>query len=81
MKYTKVIDLWENDNADKLRTGEIRLQSGQWVKCGPGPLSVYHSVRGASIYCFHGETPTAAFNKYKQFVEHEKHIASLRYNF
>ena len=43
MKYIKAIDLWTY--GDAVRNGQIRLQSGQWVRLGPdGQLSRYRFV-------------------------------------
>ncbi len=54
MRYLKPIDLWVHGAA--VRSGQIRLQSGQWVRCGAdGPLSRFHSVRSTgSIWAIHG---------------------------
>ena len=67
MKYQPVIDLWADGNGDKVRAGEIRLQSGQWVKCGPGPLSVFDSATAYHIRCFHGHTSREALTRYDEF--------------
>tara|TARA_R110000868_G_scaffold205434_2_gene453944 strand:- start:179 stop:391 length:213 start_codon:yes stop_codon:yes gene_type:complete len=33
MKFIKPIDLWIH--GDAILSGQIKLQRGQWVKCGP----------------------------------------------
>jgi hypothetical protein len=56
MKYLPTIDLWANNglNQDKIRNGELRLQIGQWVQCGPGPKSRFVCLRdGGSIWVVH----------------------------
>ena len=34
MRYTKTVDLWDHNTAHMVRTGQLKLQAGQWVKCG-----------------------------------------------
>lgn len=70
MKYIKAIDIWAYGEA--VRNGQIKLQSGQWVRCGEnGPLSRFHAVSrpGGIIYAFHG--PDAS-RKYLNYVQPEK---------
>ena len=69
MRYQKPIDLWADNNTDKLITGELVLQPGQWVKCGNGPLSVYEGVHGLAVYVFHGSDSSQARKKYRRFVD------------
>ncbi len=38
MKYIPTVDLWADGVQEALRDGSLRLQTGQWVQCGPlGP--------------------------------------------
>lgn len=70
MKYIKAIDVWKYGQA--IRDGQIKLQSGQWIRCGDdGPLSRFHRVtrRGGIITAFHGETTKAATDKYLDFMK------------
>ena len=34
MKFQKTINLWKEGVQDKIRTGEIKIQRGQWCVCG-----------------------------------------------
>lgn len=34
MKYLPTIDLWNPAYISAVRSGQIKLQPGQWVKCG-----------------------------------------------
>ena len=34
MKYLPTIDLWNHAFHSAVRTGQLKLQVGQWVKCG-----------------------------------------------
>jgi hypothetical protein len=34
MKFQKAINIWAGDIIDQLHSGAMRLQPGQWIKCG-----------------------------------------------
>ena len=36
MKFLPTIDLWADGVSTALRTGALKLQRGQWVRCGKG---------------------------------------------
>mgnify|MGYP006286667549 CR=1 FL=1 len=81
MKYIKAIDLWTY--GDAVRNGQIKLQSGQWIRLGPnGQLSRFRKANKHHIQAFHGETPAKATAKYLMFVrevkEADAHLAALR---
>lgn len=83
MKYIKAIDVWAYGEA--IRTGQIKLQSGQWIKLGnDGQLSRFHSTNGKSITAFHGHDKGIATNKYMSYVkgisEHRAMVAINRAN-
>jgi len=56
MKYLPAIDLWGNGVQAALRAGALVLQSGQWVRCGDGPLSRfdYCDTRTGYVRAYHG---------------------------
>jgi len=35
MRYLPTIQLWENGMTTALSRGQLKLQTGQWVQCGP----------------------------------------------
>lgn len=54
MKYLKTLNMWEPSIQDAVLSGQIKLQPGQWVQCGPGHKSRFVSVRnGRSIWAAH----------------------------
>lgn len=61
MRYMKPIDLYTYGRA--VVDGQIKLQSGQWVRLGDDPrLSRFHSVRpSGAIWAFHGPRAAAQF--------------------
>lgn len=81
MKYIKAIDLWTY--GDAVRSGQLRLQSGQWVRLGPdGQLSRFRRATKNYIEAFHGATAKEAGEKYLDFVksikEADAYIAACR---
>ena len=68
MKYIKAIDLWTY--GDAVRSGQLKLQSGQWIRLGPdGQLSRFRRATKNYIEAFHGQTPKEASEKYLSFVK------------
>jgi len=56
MTFLPTIDLWDNYSQAALRSGALRLQPGQWVRCGAGNdhAAMFAGVtRGGSIYVAH----------------------------
>lgn len=63
MKYVKAIDVWAY--SDAIRSGQIKLQKGQWLRLGPnGTLSRYHHSNGSNITAFHYPNATKRFLAY-----------------
>lgn len=57
-QFRKTVDLWENEgaNQDRILSGNLVLQTGQWVQCGPGPKSRFVGVsRGGVFWVSHSE--------------------------
>jgi len=50
MKYIKPIDLWKH--GDAVLEGQIKLQRGQWVRCG-SQLSRFVGVKGRYLWVAH----------------------------
>lgn len=67
MKYIKAIDVWTYGAA--IRSGQIRLQKGQWIKCGPDSRpSRFHSVKkNGIIVAFHYPNATKGFMEYQKY--------------
>ena len=79
MKYIKAIDVWAYGQA--IRDGQIRLQSGQWVRLGEnGPLSRFHEVSrpGGIIYAFHGPRASQKYLDYVWAIKAARRIAAER---
>lgn len=63
-KYIKAIDIWAY--GDAVRTGQIKLQKGQWVRLGPDNenLSRFHSANPGHIRAFHYPKHVSGFQEY-----------------
>ena len=35
MRYLPTVQLWDNGMTEALVNGQLKLQTGQWVQCGP----------------------------------------------
>jgi len=53
MKYLPTIDLWSSGIIDALHSGALRLQRGQWVRCGQERPSRFVRATPASIWAIH----------------------------
>lgn len=70
MKYVKTIDLWQGQNEQLIRSGHLRLQPGQWVKCGPeGVKSRYVGVFGLSVRVAHGCTTKQVTERFRSHIK------------
>ena len=55
MQYLPTIDLWNPAFANAIRNGQLKLQVGQWVKCGGEKPSRFVTMRGNSVWAVHPE--------------------------
>ena len=54
MRFQKTINLWEHGIQDKILSGEIKLQPGQWVLCGSDKPSRFCGVtKTGTFVCVH----------------------------
>jgi hypothetical protein len=55
MKYLPTIDLWNPAFQSAVRNGQLKLQVGQWVKCGSDKKSRFVCITpsGKSIWASH----------------------------
>jgi len=55
MKFQKTIDLWADGVIDALENGNLRLQKGQWIRCGQSAKSRFVQVkpRSKTIHAVH----------------------------
>ena len=49
MRYTKVVDLWDHNTAYMVRTGQLKLQAGLWVKCGQKQPSRFVKIQDSGV--------------------------------
>ena len=78
MQYQKTINLWAGDNEQRLRDGRLRLQCGQWVKCGNDPIkSRYIGIFGLSVWVAHGVDHKAVVKRFKLMVASAKGVNNV----
>jgi hypothetical protein len=53
MKYLPTLDLWNHSIQSAILAGQIKLQCGQWVKCGEGKPSRFVKSTGRSLWVAH----------------------------
>ena len=49
MRYIKTVDLWDHNTAHMVRTGQLRLQAGQWVRCGQEQPSRFVKIQDSGV--------------------------------
>ena len=67
MKYQKTLEIW--GITDKILSGEVVLQCGQWITCGGEPKSRYVGTNGRSIDAVHGGDYIEVNKRFKARVE------------
>ena len=69
MKYTKTVDLWNVNNMLALEAGTLKLQGGQWVRCGNArPSRFVTLMNSGSVWAVH---PTVVKGRdSKQFAKY-----------
>jgi len=72
MQYLPAINLWDPKVISDLRKGILRLQSGQWVRCGhDGPLSRFDRIdhQSGHVRAFHWPDAGPAYLDFKKAAE------------
>jgi len=71
MKFLPAINLWDNATQQAVISGQIKLQVGQWVRCGSDKLSRFVCVSpGGSVWVVHpgGEKGTITRSHFTDMV-------------
>ncbi len=64
MRYTRTIDLWDSATSQAIHSGQLKLQPGQWIRCGSDNLSRFVRITsGGSIHAAHWNGSGKARNK------------------
>lgn len=71
-RYIKAIDVWQY--GDAIRNGQIKLQTGQWIKCGEDndKLSRFHHANKAHICAFHYPRHVTGFMEYSKAMKGQR---------
>lgn len=54
MKFLPVINLWDRAIHAAIKSGQLKLQRGQYVSCGGKPYSRWIGTNGVTLECVHG---------------------------
>ena len=49
MRYQTTVDLWDRNTAHMVRTGQLKLQAGQWVRCGQEQPSRFVKMEDSGV--------------------------------
>mgnify|MGYP001284670062 CR=1 FL=1 len=71
MRFTKTLDLWAPGIQESIQSGEIKLQRGQWCRCGTqGTRCRYVGQLGRGLWVTHWQgSPTATNDKFIDAVQ------------
>jgi len=65
MKYLPTINLWETGIQEAILCGQLKLQCGQWVKCGGGKPSRFVKAKKHSLWVAHPQgSPQATRDRF-----------------
>lgn len=70
MKYQKTIDLWNPTISQAVHNGTMKLQRGQWVKCGEGALSRFvQRMQSGTLWVSHWQgSPSSTRNRFLEMT-------------
>ena len=71
MKYLPTVDLWSPAIASAVRTGQLKLQPGQWVRCGSPKLSRFVKATRNTVWAAHPEGPG--------FKDSDRKVSNVRF--
>lgn len=73
MKYLPTINLWESGIQEAILCGQLKLQCGQWVKCGGGKPSRFVKAMKHSLWVAHPQgTPKETYERFMSLVSMTK---------
>ena len=80
MRYLPTIDVWDSGIYSALKTGQLKLQSGQYIKCGNGIKSRFISINNGVINAVHGGSNIEVNKKFIQRIEIKKSVGVKLWN-
>lgn len=70
MKFLPTVDLWNPATQYAVRTGQLKLVKGQWVKCGSEKLSRFVCVRpNGVLWVAHPEGKRGTRDSFRRLCE------------
>jgi hypothetical protein len=79
MQYLPTIDLWNPAYNHAVRTGQLKLQVGQWVKCGNEKKSRFVCVKpSGTIWASHWQgNAKATRDNFQSLLQASKRVKKL----
>lgn len=78
MRYLPTIDLWDSSTHLRVLSGDLKLQTGQWVKCGGGRPSRFVRNTGTSLWVAHWQgTAAASRARFRDLISASNHFRDL----
>ena len=67
--FIKAVNMWDSATQKAVVSGQIKLQTGQWVRCGGGKLSRFVCVHNKVLWIAHWQgSGKATQNKFKSLL-------------
>lgn len=63
MIYLKTVNLWDRATHNAIKTGQLKLQRGQWVQCGSGKKSRWVGIKKGIMWAAHWQGDSKATNR------------------
>lgn len=76
MKYLPTIDLWNPAVSAALRSGQLKLQPGQWVKCGGDKPSRFAGCTPRTTVAAHPNGGTISRERFRSLRSYALSIGS-----
>ena len=77
MRFLPTINIWNSGIYSAVKTGQLKLQVGQYIMCGQGIKSRFISIENGVINACHGGSNKEVTYKFKQRVALRK-LAIIR---
>jgi hypothetical protein len=73
-QYLPTINLWDAAIITALRNGQLKLQCGQWVKCGSKKPSRFVAMKTHSVWAAHPEGNLGTKKSFRRLLNVHKEI-------
>ena len=74
VKFIPIINVWEAGVQNSIMDGVLRLQVGQWVRCGDSSPSRFVKATRGSLWVVHGGESMS--RRFAEMCSHARRIAN-----